>query len=172
MKARIIVVAVLATVLAAAASTATGGTRGDAGSITVWLQVDARSGWSDVVANATKAFQAQHPGVQVNVEYQEWSTHLTKLDAAIAGNNAPDVVELGNTEMTKYMGAGAFAPLTKSVFPNSSTWLKGLEASATFKGRLLRRPQNMMTAILTNKKSVKAAATDASKQITEILNEA
>ena len=140
MKARIIVVAVLATVLAAAASTATGGTRADAGSITVWLQVDARSGWSDVVANATKAFQAQHPGVQVNVEYQEWNTHLTKLDASIAGGTAPDVVEMGNTEMTKYMAAGAFAPLTKSVFPNSSTWLKGLESSATFKGKLYGVP--------------------------------
>jgi N,N'-diacetylchitobiose transport system substrate-binding protein len=140
MKARILVVAMLATALAVMASTATGGTRADAGSITVWLQVDARSGWSDVVASATKTFQAQHPGVEVNVEYQEWTTHLTKLDAAIAGGTAPDVVEMGNTEMTKYMAAGAFAPLTKSVFPNSSTWLKGLESSATFKGKLYGVP--------------------------------
>lgn len=140
MKARILVFAVLAAVLAVAASTATGGTRAESGSITVWLQVDARSGWSDVVANATKAFQAQNPGVEVNVEYQEWTTHLTKLDAAIAGGTAPDVVEMGNTEMTKYMAAGAFAPLTKSVFPNSGTWLKGLEASATFRGTLYGVP--------------------------------
>ena len=34
---------------------------------------------------------------------------------------------MGNTEMTKYMAAGAFTDLTprRSSFPNSSTWLTG-----------------------------------------------
>ena len=31
-----------------------------------------------------------------------------KFDATLAGGNAPDVIEMGNTEMTKYMAAGAF----------------------------------------------------------------
>ena len=123
--------AVVVAALAVAVSTATGAPgRAAADSITVWLQVDARSGWADAVEAANRAFKAQHPGAEVNVEYQEWTTHLTKLDASIAGGNAPDVVEMGNTEMTKYMAAGAFADLTsqKGSFPNSSTWLKGLEA--------------------------------------------
>ena len=45
---------------------------------------------------------------------------------------------MGNTEMTKYMAAGAFADITadKSKIPNSSTWLKGLAASGTYDGKL------------------------------------
>jgi N,N'-diacetylchitobiose transport system substrate-binding protein len=148
MRARIIAAVGVLTALAVMASSATGGTPtaktgpAAASKITVWLQVDAQSGWADVVAAANKAFQAQHPGVEVNVEYQTWGTHLTKLDAAIAGNNAPDVVEMGNTEMTKYMAAGAFANLTpeKASFPNSRTWLQGLLASCTYNGKLFGVP--------------------------------
>jgi len=104
--------------------------------ITVWLQVDAQQAWPQQVAAATSAFQQQHPGVDVNVEYQQWSDHLTKFDAALSGNTAPDVVELGNTETTKYMAAGAFAPLQGSAFPTSGTWLKGLKDSCSFGGKL------------------------------------
>ena len=73
MKARIIGAAVLVAVLAVAASTAAGATKhARPASITVWLQVDAQSGWPDVVAAANAAFQKQHPGVDVNVQYQTW----------------------------------------------------------------------------------------------------
>jgi N,N'-diacetylchitobiose transport system substrate-binding protein len=143
MNLRYAAVAALAAALAVGAATAAARTTVQrASSITVWLQEDAKNNWPDVVAAATKAFQQQHPGVDVNVEYQQWTAHLQKLDAAIAGNNVPDVVEMGNTEMTKYMAAGAFADLTSkaSTFENSSTWLKGLKDSATFNGKLYGVP--------------------------------
>jgi N,N'-diacetylchitobiose transport system substrate-binding protein len=108
----------------------------------VWLQVDAQQNWEGAVNAASNNFEAKHPDTDVKVEYQTWNDHLTKFDAALAGNNAPDVIELGNTEMTKYMAAGAFADLTsaKRSIPNSSTWLKGLEESATYKGKLYGVP--------------------------------
>src|SRR5262245_6744092 len=144
MKRRSIVALCLVAVAAAVAVAGSSGasTKASADSITVWLQVDAQSGWPTVVANATKAFQKQHPGVKVNVQYQEWTTHLQKFDATLAGGNTPDVIELGNTEMTKYMAAGAFADLTadKSKFPNSSTWLSGLTQSSTYDGKLMGVP--------------------------------
>jgi N,N'-diacetylchitobiose transport system substrate-binding protein len=110
--------------------------------LTVWLQVDAQQSWPDAVAAATKAVEDKHPGTKVDVQYQQWTDHLTKLDAALAGNTPPDVVELGNTEMTKYMAAGAFADLTdkKSQFDNSGTWLKSLEESSTYDGKLYGVP--------------------------------
>jgi N,N'-diacetylchitobiose transport system substrate-binding protein len=145
MKRRMGVALCLAAVGAAAFVAATmGATKKttDASSITVWLQVDAQSGWPTVVQQANAAFAKQHPGTTVNVEYQQWNTHLQKFDATLAGGNTPDVIEMGNTEMTKYMAAGAFADLTadKSKFPNSSTWLKGLEASSTYGGKLMGVP--------------------------------
>ena len=60
----------------------------------------------------TPRSRSEHPGVAVNVQYQTWGTHLEKFDATLAGGNAPDVIEMGNTEMTKYMAAGAFQDLT------------------------------------------------------------
>jgi N,N'-diacetylchitobiose transport system substrate-binding protein len=116
--------------------------KASASSITVWLQVDAQSGWSQAVTAANKLFEKQNPGVTVKVQYQQWNTHLQKFDATLAGGNTPDVIEMGNTETTKYMAAGAFADLTsdKSKFPNSSTWLKGLEDTATYGGKLMAVP--------------------------------
>src|SRR5438045_5751185 len=142
MKARLFAAAaLLAAALSLVASTASGSVRSaKATTITVWLQDDAKNGWADAVAAATRSFQAKHAGVQVDVQYQQWPTHLTKLDAALAGNNAPDVVELGNSETTKYMAAGAFASVKAKSFPNSSKWLSGLKDSCTFNGKLLCVP--------------------------------
>jgi N,N'-diacetylchitobiose transport system substrate-binding protein len=139
MRRRILAAAIAAVALAVAASTAAGGTsaRGSAAAtkITVWLQNDAQTGWPEIVAAATKAFQAKHPGVDVDVQYQTWGTHLTKFDAALAGGDAPDVIEMGNTEMTKYMAAGAFRQLTRANYPNAKTWLQGLADSCTYNGK-------------------------------------
>jgi len=152
MKNRILVVLGLVALVAAAFAAATSGatTKGTADSITVWLQVDAQSGWPGVVAAANKAFEAKHPGITVNVQYQEWTTHLQKFDATLAGGTTPDVIEMGNTEMTKYMAAGAFADLTadKAKFPNSGTWLKGLTDSATYDGKLMGVPYYTGTRIV------------------------
>src|SRR2546421_6324281 len=126
-------VAVLASTITAATSGAT--KRVAANSITVWLQVDAQSGWPDLVAAVNKQFQSDHPGTTVNVQYQNWGDHLQKFDATLAGGGGADVIEMGNTEMTKYMAAGAFAALDKSSFENSSSWLGGLAPSRTVGGK-------------------------------------
>ena len=141
MKLKYLAAAILVAALAATASTASGGvTSKKAQTITVWLQDDAKNGWPDAVAGATRAFQAKHPGVNVDVQYQQWTTHLTKFDAALAGGNGPDVIEMGNSETSKYMAAGAFAQLKASAFPNSGKWLKALRSSCTFSSKLFCVP--------------------------------
>ena len=141
MKVRYLAAALLAALLAVAASTASGGTsRSQATKLVVWLQVDAQNGWPEAVALANRTFKAQHPDVDVDVQYQTWGSHLAKFDAALAGGDAPDVIELGNTEMTKYMAAGAFKTLTQSAFPNNRTWLQGLKGSCQYNGKLYGVP--------------------------------
>src|SRR4029078_3520066 len=143
MRARIIGAAVLVgAALAVVASTASGGTQA-ANSITVWLQVDAQAtNWEPIVKAANASFQKDHPGVAVNVQYQTWGSHLQKFDATVAGCSTPDVIEMGNTERTKYMAAGAFQDLSseKGSLPNSGTWLEGLAASGRYGGEVLRFP--------------------------------
>ncbi len=137
MKRRTIVALGLAVVLAAALAAATSGAtkKAAANSLTVWLQVDAQTGWPNLVAAANQQFQHDHPGWTVNVQYQNWSDHLQKFNATLAANTVPDVIEMGNTEMTQYMAAGAFAPLDKSQFDNSANWLKGLAKSGQYGGK-------------------------------------
>ena len=100
----------------------------------MWLQTDAQQGWPEAVAAGDHGVQGEAPHTDVKVQYQTWPDHLTKLDAALAGSTPPDVVELGNTETTKYMAAGALAELKPSTFDNSSTWLKGLADAGSYDG--------------------------------------
>jgi len=156
MKRRTIVALGLVAVLASAITAATSGAtkRATANSITVWLQVDAQSSWPDVVAAASQKFQADHPGTTVNVQYQNWGDHLQKFDAALAGGGGPDVIEMGNSEMTKYMAAGAFSSLDKSSFDNSANWLKGLAGSGAYGGKTYGVPYYAGSRVVTYRKDL------------------
>lgn len=142
MKRRSIGALALAAALLASAVAASAGTsspdRRAATKIVIWLQNDAESGWKEVVTAANSAFRARHSDVEVDVQYQTWGDHLTKFDAALAGGTAPDVIEFGNTETTRYMAGRLLQDLTtmKRSFPNSGTWLKALTESCTYNGRL------------------------------------
>jgi N,N'-diacetylchitobiose transport system substrate-binding protein len=159
MKVRYLAAALLAAMLAVAESTASGSTSSHkATKLVVWLQNDAQNGWPEAVALANRTFKAQHPDVDVDVQYQTWGTHLTKFDAALAGGDGPDVIELGNTEMTKYMAAGAFKSLSQSAFPNNATWLQGLKGSCKYNGKLYGVPYYAgARAVIYRKDQYKAA---------------
>ena len=152
MRLRIIAVAAIVAVLGVVAATASAGTsRQQANKLTVWLQVDAQSGWPDLVAAANQQFQSDHPGWTVDVQYQNWGDHLQKFDATIAGNTSPDVLEMGNTEMVKYMAAGAFADISsfKSNFANSANWLAGLAKSGQYGGKTYGVPYYAGSRVVT-----------------------
>ena len=119
--------------------------------VTVWLQVDAQSGWPDVVAAANSAVPAGHPGWTVDVQYQNWGDHLQKFDATLAGGNTPDVIEMGNTEMTKYMAAGAFADLVAASRRSTTrrNWLAGLAKSGLYGGKLYGVPYYAGSRVVT-----------------------
>jgi N,N'-diacetylchitobiose transport system substrate-binding protein len=142
-KRRIAVAAALAaTLLGAAAcgssksSSSSDSLDGKGKTLKVWLMVDAQTGWPGVVDAATAKFKADTGG-DVSVEYQQWSNHLTKLDATLAGSDVPDVIELGNTEASKYVFNGGFADISnkKSTFDNSANWLTGLSAPCESGGK-------------------------------------
>jgi N,N'-diacetylchitobiose transport system substrate-binding protein len=139
---KIAIVAAFAATLVGAAACGGGSTPastsnpldGTGKTVKVWLMVDAQSGWKNVVDDASARFTAE-THAKVDVEYQQWANRYTRLDTALAGSNAPDAVELGNTDMPKYVFEGAFAPIDKSKFENSSTWLTGLSGPCTLNGK-------------------------------------
>jgi N,N'-diacetylchitobiose transport system substrate-binding protein len=151
MRYRVLAVVAAAVALSVVAATTAQSSKAAGHTLTVWLQVDAQNGWPEIVAAANNAFEKAHPGWDVNVQYQQWTDHLQKFDATIAGNDTPDVIEMGNTEMTKYMAAGAFTNIgaSKGQFDNSGKWLAGLKASATFNGKLLGVPYYAGSRVIT-----------------------
>ncbi len=173
------VLAVIATALTlgvvAAATASASSHRTASHTLTVWLQVDAQNGWPSVVAAANTAFQNSHPGWTVDVQYQSWGDHLQKFDATIAGNDTPDVIEMGNTEMTKYMAAGAFANLSsyKSSFDNSAKWLAGLTKSSMFNGKLFGVPYYAGSRLVTYRSDLfkKAGIKKAPKSLAQFVGD-
>ncbi|MFB7953845.1 extracellular solute-binding protein [Streptomyces sp. NPDC056045] len=124
-----------ALLLLAVAGCGSGGGNGRAdGDLTVWLTVDARESWPEMVAAANARFAKQHPGVKVEVQYQQWTTKNQKLDAVLAGRSVPDVVEMGNSETTNYLVNGAFAPLDPKTFDRSGQWLPALADACRLDG--------------------------------------
>jgi N,N'-diacetylchitobiose transport system substrate-binding protein len=113
----------------------------DPSSITVWMMGDYES-WPGAVTMANKEFNKKYPNTTVVIEKQTWADHLTKFEATLASNNVPDVIEFGNTEVTKYAAAGALADLTsyKAGMDNSKTWLKGLVDAGSYNGKLYAVP--------------------------------
>lgn len=140
MNRKIAAVAAIATVLVASACSSSGSsgdakqatlsTDGKGKKITVWLMADAQKGWPAVVDAAKKEF-TEKTGAEVDVQWQSWSNYTTKLDTALLSGNAPDALELGNTQTAKYIEAGSFVDLTPelSKFENSDKYLDSLAAS-------------------------------------------
>ena len=78
------VVALLALATASATGAKIAAPQAPASEITVWLMSDAQSNWPEAVAAANQAFKQQHPGVDVNVQYQGWGDYKTKFEATLA----------------------------------------------------------------------------------------
>lgn len=121
--------------LAAAGCGSGSGSSGAGGKLTVWLAVDAQESWPQLVQSTNDRFAKAHPGVAVDVQYQQWTTKNQKLDAVLAGKNVPDVVEMGNSETTNYIVNGAFATLDPSRFDQSGSWLPALADACRSDGR-------------------------------------
>ncbi|MEU8923819.1 extracellular solute-binding protein [Kitasatospora sp. NPDC048545] len=106
------------------------------GTVTVWLMDDAQKNWPDLVQRVNDEFAAKYPNVALKLSYQGWADKVTKLDKAIAEGSAPDVVELGNTETMKYVLSGALAPVDRTTFDNSDSWIKALANTCTYQDKL------------------------------------
>ena len=91
--------------------------------MTIWLMEG--SAPPAVVDAVNAEWKKAHPNDTVKVELQQWNNITTKLDAAFAGSSPPDVVELGNTLVSKYAAAGALQDLSGSrgEFENNQAWL-------------------------------------------------
>lgn len=107
--------------------------------ITVWLM---NGSAPDAVVKAVNAdFTAAHPGTTVKIEIQQWDGIQEKTTTALAGNNPPDVLEIGNTLVSKFAESGGLKDLTdKKADLGGDAWLQGLTDAGTLDGKLYGVP--------------------------------
>lgn len=102
--------------------------------LTVWVMRDSVT--EDFLARFTKDFEAQHKDVRLDVQIQEWDGIGEKITAALASNDAPDVIEVGNTQVAQYSASGGVKDLSGKVGDlQGNDWLPGLAEPGKIDGK-------------------------------------
>ncbi|MEE1742688.1 extracellular solute-binding protein [Streptomyces sp. BE147] len=131
---------ILAGAVALVSSVALGGCGyfSDSGSgdrtVTVWLMKDSVSqGFLD---KFTKSYEEEHPSVDLEFKIQEWSGIGPKIMSALKGDDAPDVIEVGNTQVAQYAVSGGLRDLTLESMRDlgSDDWIPGLAQPGSING--------------------------------------
>lgn len=85
--------------------------RSEDGSVTInlnWWGGDERVKRTE---EAVKAFEQSHPNIHVEMQYSDWSRYFDKLNTAIAGNNAPDVIQMDEASLATFASQGILLDL-------------------------------------------------------------
>jgi len=87
------------------------------GTLRVWLFSEvAQAPKEAAVQSAIQEFERAHSGVKVETQYIPVATRAARFTAAFnAPNSAPDVAEIGNTDLATYVANGGLADLTGAI---------------------------------------------------------
>jgi len=117
--------------------------------LTVWAMPGTFTDANAAALNTS--FETAHPGCVVNYQVQQWNGIVAKLTTALASNNPPDIMEIGNTDAITFEAAGALADITAARAQlgggtsNTSAdagqlWLASLNDSSVYNGKLYAVP--------------------------------
>ncbi|MFJ8663409.1 extracellular solute-binding protein [Streptomyces sp. NPDC093795] len=123
----------------ALAATACGGsgdpvTSGGPEKVTVWIMKDSVT--DAFLARFRSGFEAEHQDIDLDIQIQEWDGIGERVTAALASKDAPDVIEVGNTQVAQYAASGGVRDLSeKTTELNGADWLPGLAEPGKVDGR-------------------------------------
>ncbi len=80
------------------------------GTLKVWLMDGSQP--TAVIESVNQRFAKEYPGVEVEVELQQWGDIQDKLADTLGTDDTPDVVEIGNSLTAVYAAAGQLADLS------------------------------------------------------------
>ncbi len=117
--------------------------------LTVWAMPGSFTDANAAALNTS--FENAHRGCVVNYQVQQWNGIVAKLTTALASNNPPDIMEIGNTDAVTFEAAGALADITAARAQlgggtsNTSAdagqlWLASLNDSSVYNGKLYAVP--------------------------------
>ncbi|WP_097945902.1 extracellular solute-binding protein [Streptomyces sp. ms115] len=102
--------------------------------VDVWLMRDSVS--AQFQKEFTADFEKRHPTIDVKIQIQEWDGIGQKITAALASNDAPDVIEAGNTQVAQFAESGGLLDLSdRKDELNGEDWLSGLAEPGSYEGK-------------------------------------
>lgn len=107
--------------------------------LTVWLM---NGSAPETLTDAlNKEFEGANKGVTVKYEVQEWNGIQDKLTTALASQDPPDVIELGNTQAPSFAADEVLTDLSGDVDSlNGDQWLPSLKSSGEWDGKQYATP--------------------------------
>ncbi|MEU4979882.1 extracellular solute-binding protein [Streptomyces sp. NPDC021969] len=100
----------------------------------VWLMRDSVS--AQFQKEFETGFEKAHPEIDVKIQIQEWEGIGEKVTAALASNDAPDVIEVGNTQVAQYAQSGGLTDFSDRVADlGGGDWLEGLAEPGSYDGK-------------------------------------
>ena len=141
----------------APATDGTAAPAGDGETIRLWL--NANDTPQEVVDYAIAEFNKVHPDVTVQLERQQWTGLVEKLTTALSGNDAPDIVEFGNTQAQSFEAAGAVVDLSDKLEElGGDDFLQSLREAGTYDGKFFGVPYYAGARIVVYRKDLMEAA--------------
>ncbi|MEU7120721.1 extracellular solute-binding protein [Streptomyces zaomyceticus] len=102
--------------------------------VTVWIMKDSVT--DAFLARFRTGFEAEHKDIDLDVQIQEWDGIGEKVTAALASKDAPDVIEVGNTQVAQYAASGGVRDLSdRTAELNGADWLPGLAEPGKVDGK-------------------------------------
>ncbi|MGX1267256.1 extracellular solute-binding protein [Streptomyces phaeoluteigriseus] len=127
-------VLVLAAALSACSSPSDSASGDGRTTVDVWLMRDSVS--DTFQKEFTADFEKRHPKIDVKIQIQEWDGIGQKITAALASNDAPDVIEAGNTQVAQFAESGGLLDLSdRKEELNGEDWLSGLAEPGAYEGK-------------------------------------
>jgi ABC-type glycerol-3-phosphate transport system substrate-binding protein len=111
-----------------------------------WDNQQTESGLSQYQREAVKRFEADNPGIKVEVTTIPYPEFQQRLLTAVQGGNAPDVSTLDQIWIAAFAKAGAIMPLDEQARVagiKADTFFKGAWDSANYDGKLWGVPFNV-----------------------------
>ncbi len=128
--------ALAATTALTACSTSSSGSDAAAGPgrLTVWIMKDSVS--DAYLQRFEKDFEQRHKDTDLDIQIQEWDGIGEKITAALASKDAPDVIEVGNTQVAQYAQSGGVLDLSDRTGDlRGGDWLPGLAEPGKVDGK-------------------------------------
>jgi len=111
-----------------------------------WDNQQTESGLSQYQQEAVQLFEAENPGIKIEVTTIPYPEYQQRLLTAVQGGNAPDVSTVDQIWQAAFAAAGAIEPLDEvasAAGVTAETFFPGAWASANYDGKLWGIPFNV-----------------------------